>query len=228
MDDQVDITEEDDEAAWKRRREGLRAFVDTIANHVQTMALPESYLEAERCVRSLTAGDRALQLLPVIEADLLNDKEAPAIKPIRRHIRAYADKVLDIVPRFPLPETFLEVERANRYALSADRMLAQLYGPAQMVQPKAANAKAGRRPYSVEDEAEDELEDEAAEISQAEAIAAIRTTVEAKIRGIPREKLVAAQTTGFWEDGTPYDPVRPHPAKPVKTDEGPGLRSLSP
>ena len=50
--DDIDNCEPDDDAlALKARREALRSFVNDVAAHVQTLSLPETYLEAERAYR---------------------------------------------------------------------------------------------------------------------------------------------------------------------------------
>jgi|GEM_PF-1769789 len=119
--------EETDALALKQRREALRGFVDTIANHTQSLDLPETYLEAERAARAITVHARAIAILPLITGDNESDHAQAAIKPIRRRLRRYADRVMEAVTFITKPDSFLEGERAGRYALAADRMLAQIY-----------------------------------------------------------------------------------------------------
>jgi hypothetical protein len=119
--------EETDALALKRRREALRVFVDEIASHIQTLDLPETYLEAERAARAIAVHDRAIETLPLIIGDNESDHAQAALKPIRRLLRRYADRVMEAVTFIPRPDNFLEGERAGRYALAADRMLAQMY-----------------------------------------------------------------------------------------------------
>jgi hypothetical protein len=61
-----------------------------------------------------------------VGAPLKPEAEA-LITPIRRLLRRYADRVMEVATLLAKPDSFLEGERARRYALAADRMLAQLY-----------------------------------------------------------------------------------------------------
>ncbi len=154
MDEDDDIPEQSDAEALKARREALRGFVDGIAEHLRTIDLPQSFLEAERAARTLTVTDRALQVLPAFAGDLLAENDAPKIAPLRRHIRKLADKVMGAARIVPKPDTWLEGERASRYALACDRMLGQLYEA-----PKPVKVS-GRMPVAVFEGDEEMPEDD--------------------------------------------------------------------
>ena len=53
-------TFETDKDALEARLADLRAFAEDIAAHVQTLDLPETYLEAERGARAVTTMDRLM------------------------------------------------------------------------------------------------------------------------------------------------------------------------
>ena len=53
----------------------------------------------------------------------------PMRDPERLALRDHADRVLEAAAFIARPDSFLEGERAQRYALAADRMLVQLYDP---------------------------------------------------------------------------------------------------
>ena len=60
---------------------------------------------------------------------------------LRHHLRACADRLLDAADRIPYPETHLEAARAQRYALTAQALLRQLYTtprPAPVKRPRDA------------------------------------------------------------------------------------------
>jgi len=188
--------EETDALALKRRREALRGFVNAIASHIQTLDLPETCLEAERAARAITVHDRAIETLPLIIGDNESDHDQVALKPIRRLLRRYADRVMEVVTFITKPDCFLEGERAGRYALAADRMLVQLYEA-----PKPA--KAAR--FADDDmDATDETDDREEEINgRLEFIA-------------KADRLTAyyARTCGLWPDGAPFDQKAPASENP--------------
>jgi hypothetical protein len=184
--------EETDAFALKRRREALRVFVDEIASHIQTLDLPETYLEAERAARAIAVHDRAIETLPLIIGDNESDHAQAALKPIRRLLRRYADRVMEAVTFIPRPDNFLEGERAGRYALAADRMLAQMYEA-----PKPA--KAARF-------ADDDM-DETDEADTANPRAEF-------MKQADRHTVGYARNCGLWPDGTPFDKEAPAPEAP--------------
>lgn len=112
-------TTDDDAAALKARRERLRAVAIQIAEVVETIPLPHTFLEAERAARTVTIADRMILRLPPDEPE--------AVKPARQRLRIFGDRLLDTIERLTLPDTFLGAERAGRCVLATDHMLAQLY-----------------------------------------------------------------------------------------------------
>jgi len=209
----------------KARREALRAFVDDIAAHIQKLDLPETYLEAERAARCITVHDRAIQTLPLhageiarqagdpanaAKTDSNSESHAPEIlaamlKPIRRSLRRYADRVMEAVTFITRPDSFLEGERAGRYALAADRMLSQLYEAPAPKHFGAPARPARTRPVFADDLDDAEDEDEAAD---PEAQARMHAALDRKTREYVRRHC------GVWPDGTPYLPGEPEPQYP--------------
>jgi hypothetical protein len=189
--------EETDAFALKRRREAFRVFVDTIASHIQTLDLPETYLEAERAARAITVHDRAIETLPLIIGDTESDHAQAALKPIRRLLRRYADRVMEAVTFIPKPLCFLEGERAGRYALAADRMLAQLYEAPRIDTPKPAKTA------HFADDDMDETDDEDTPNPRAEFM-----------KQADRYTVGYARKCGLWPDGTPFDKEAPAPEAP--------------
>ncbi len=127
-----------DAAALQARRDMLGDFVAAVSHAVQAFGMPASYRDAERATRAITIGDRVLQRVAVLE-DAGDDAHAPRpARAARLAFRDLADQVMARTQALPMPRNFLESERAFRYALSADRMLSQLYLP-----PKPARRLAG-------------------------------------------------------------------------------------
>ncbi len=193
--------EETDALALKRRREALRVFVDEIASHIQTLDLPETYLEAERAARAITVHDRTIETLPLIIGDNESDHAQAALKPIRRLLRRYADRVMEAVTLIPKPDNFLEGERAGRYALAADRMLAQMYEA-----PKPA--KAAR----FADDDMDETEETETSGEQPNWRLEYITKADRRLSRF-------AGDCGIWPDGTPFDPDTPAPEDPWRMSD---------
>jgi hypothetical protein len=52
--------------------------------------------------------------------------------PVRLRLRNYADRLMEATALLDKPTCYLEGERAQRYALAADRMLGQLYEPVKL------------------------------------------------------------------------------------------------
>ncbi|MFT4076429.1 MAG: hypothetical protein QM647_12965 [Asticcacaulis sp.] len=175
----------------------MRAFVDDIASHIQTLDLPTTYLEAERAARAITVHDRAIETLPLIPGDTASDHADAAIKPLRRLLRRYADRVMEAVTLITKPDSFLEGERAGRYALAADRMLSQLYEAPRADTPKPA--KAARFA--------DDLDDEDDQAEATDWRAEFMARVERYATGCVRR-------SGIWPDGTAFDKDAPAPEDP--------------
>ena len=266
--DRID-TPEDDGAALKSRREALRGFVNDIADHVQTLSLPESYLEAERACRCVTIHDRVIQTLPLIAGDdllamqvkeglplppfapqmvpaldkrctfdgayphewggrgepLVEDFTGRAgmlpdavLKPIRRHLRVYADRVMEATALLPKPTSFLEGERAGRYALACDRMLTQLYTMPKATPtaaPKAAAAKLSKRfrnPDGILMDRDEDYDGDEVDAAEAEELTdeQVDDWVEKIEARVHEEARAEAKADGFWTyDGEPFDPTDP-------------------
>ncbi len=205
--------QETDAEALTRRRAALRGFVDEIAAHIQTLRLPETWLEAERAARCVTVHDRALQILPQLTREAPASPDAPAspepdvttaVQPLRRLLRRYADRVMEAATFILKPDSFLEGERAGRYALAADRMLSQLYEEPKAPASRAASGgvsgafastNAGTPAFA--DDVEDE-DDTGAQIK----------IINDRISRLLR--IYAAQC-GCWPDGTPCEPGDPEP-----------------
>jgi hypothetical protein len=114
---------EDDQAILTASRARLRAYAALVAEAVESIDMPETFLEGERAARAVIAADRMVTNLPVAEIA----EAAPLIAPARKRLRVYAHRLLDTIEKLPLPKTFLEGERAGRCVLATDRMLSQLY-----------------------------------------------------------------------------------------------------
>lgn len=180
-----------DEAALIARRERLRAFAADVADCVEAIPMPESFLEGERAVRTVTIADRILARLPDERAqDEYTQAHASAIGwPERLRLRTYADRLLDTVYDLPKPECFLEAERAGRFTLAADRMLTQLYG-----RPKPKSS--GR--YGDEDDMDGE-----ADADTPEEVA--RKNLWYLTGFISKQTAHHARVCGVWPDGQPFD-----------------------
>jgi hypothetical protein len=195
---------EDDAALLATRRLTVRAYADRIAHIVEGLDLPETFLEAERAARAITAADRIIQQLPAIPEDQPenpnnNDSDADQapviIKPPRRRLRVFADRLLTVIGLIPDPDSFLEGERAGRCLLATDRMLSQLYEA-----PKA-NARFPKSPAFADDLDEDDRED----------TPNWRAEFMAKA---DRYAVGYARRCGIWPDGTPCAEGEPVPDDP--------------
>ena len=215
----IDTCEPDDALALKARREALRAFVNDVAAHVQTLSLPETYLEAERACRCIAIHDRVIQTLPLIAGDALlgdgpGDKPDAILKPIRRHLRVYADRVMETTAALPKPSSFLEGERAGRYALACDRMLTQLYtAPKAVVTAKTA-ARPVRNPDGIWMDRDKDADAYGGELDTEEAEPLTDEQVDEWVEKfetwIHAEARAEAKVEGFWDyDGEPFDPTDP-------------------
>jgi len=69
---------QDDATALATRRLTLRAYADHIAQIVEGLDLPDTFLEAERIARAITAADRIIQQPPLTLEE---------IAPARRRLR---------------------------------------------------------------------------------------------------------------------------------------------
>ncbi len=187
-----------DLAALASRRADVREFVEDIAAHVRGLGMPETYRAANSVVRAITLSDRFLQAVPPPEPGetaekpspgqpAAGPKASPVRDPHRLALRDHADQVMAAVRRIPKPASFLEGERAVRYALSADRMLVQLYTPPKPARPADDAGDDAERIYP------DDLETWKATLLE-RLLKLIRNT---------------ASCNGYWPDGSPYD--REHP-----------------
>ncbi|WKL57064.1 hypothetical protein Q1W73_15570 [Asticcacaulis sp. ZE23SCel15] len=139
--------------------------------------------------------------------------DAEALKMRRLRLRAFADRLLEAVEMIPMPDSFLEAERAHKAVRACDAMLVQLYGePAEKLSPaprSTAASGASRRP-SRDDADDDDLEG----LSEAERIdhEAQAFLEMAEIIGTRLDRIHKAQAEahGFWPDGTPYDESDPN------------------
>ena len=194
-------TTDDDAAALKARRERLRVLAAQVAEVVESIAMPDTFLEAERAARTLTVADRMILRLPPDEPE--------AVKPARQRLRVHADRLLDAIERLTLPDSFLGAERASRCVLATDRMLSQLYEAprtelARVELPGFVGGKAARpaakSTASRFDDEEDEDEDREPTGDEYKAVIAFR------LDHIVRSR---ARQNGVWNDGHPYDPAEP-------------------
>ena len=191
---------EDDATALATRRLTVRAYADHIARIVESLDLPETFLEAERAARAITAADRLIQQLPNIPEDQVGAAEdAPVvIKPPRRRLRAFADQLIKVIGYIADPDSFLEGERAGRCLLATDRMLSQLYEA-----PKA-NARFPKSPAFADDDLDEE---ESAYPSGKDWKLDLQNRVD-------RMTKAHARNCGVWPDGSPCLPGAPEPALP--------------
>ena len=197
-----------DIAVLKARQAGLRAFMEDIAEHVMSRQLPGTFLEAERSVRAVTVADRFLQTVPASASREDGGRGAtpdasPVRDPYRLRLRVYADKVMEAVTFITKPDTFLEGERAGRYAWNANRMLVQLYTP-----PKAGKPAVGDPDMDAPD-----MDDDAG-------------GRDALVNRLTSMVHTCAGQWGFWPDGTPFREgcaaPRTHMFAPDQTWPAPG------
>ena len=201
---------ENDQAELKAARTRLRAFAALVAEAVESIDMPETFLEGERAARAVIMADRMVTNLPVAEIPEAEEasEAAPIIAPARKRLRLYAHRLLDTIERLPLPKIFLEGERAGRCVLATDRMLSQLYEAprpevTRMEVPgftglktarPAAKSAAGRFDDDEDDEDREPTGDDY------KAVLAFRLDHIVHCR---------AQQSGQWNDGHPYDPADP-------------------
>jgi hypothetical protein len=127
--------------------------------------------------------------------------------PVRLSLRAYADRVMEAATFIPKPDSFLEGERAGRYAAACERMLTQLYAPPKSKTPG----------FDAEDEDRDTPAPYVKPGSQwveEEGMFQWQLDLEQKLLRIARH----AKSTGFFPNGTPYpaeDPVANQPPDPL-------------
>jgi len=201
MDGADDI--DNDQAELTAARVRLRALAGLVAEAVESIDMPETFLEGERAARAVIMADRMVTNLPVEE--MLAAEAVPLIAPARKRLRVYAHRLLDTIERLPLPKTFLEGERAGRCVLATDRMLSQLYEAPRPEAPRAGlSGLAGlKAPKSTASRfAEDDEDDEDRELTTEE----IRAVLAFRLDHIVRHR---AKQSGFWNDGHPYDPADP-------------------
>lgn len=208
MDRPSDI--ENDQAELKAARARLRTFAALVAEVVESIDMPETFLEGERAARAVIMADRMVTQLPEPETTSTEavPYEASVIAPARKRLRLYAHRLLDVIERLPLPKTFLEGERAGRCVLATDRMLSQLYEAprpevTRMELPGFSGLKAARpAPKSTAGCFDDDDDDEDREPSGNDYKAVLAFRLDHIVRS-------RAKQSGFWNDGHPYDPADP-------------------
>ena len=200
---------ENDQAELKAARARLRAFASLVAEAVESIDMPETFLEGERAARAVIMADRMVTNLPVAEIPETEDasEAAPIIAPARKRLRLYAHRLLDTIERLPLPKTFLEGERAGRCVLATDRMLSQLYEAprpevTRMEVPGVAGLKAARPAHKSATKRFDDEDGEDREPTGDDYKAVLAFRIDHLVRS-------RAKQSGFWNDGHPYDPAEP-------------------
>lgn len=200
MDKASDI--ENDQAELKTARARLRALAGLVAEAVESIDMPETFLEGERAARAVIAADRMVASLPVVE--ISEAEAAPLIAPARKRLRVYAHRLLAAIENLTLPTTFLEGERAGRCVLATDRMLSQLYEAPRPEAPRVefAGLKTTRPAPKSTSRFDDDDDDEDRELTTEE----VRAMVAFRLDHIVRSR---AKQSGVWNDGHPYDPGDP-------------------
>lgn len=198
---------ENDQAELKAARARLCAFAGLVAEAVESIDMPETFLEGERAARAVIMADRMVSHLPVAEIpETEGEPEAvPLIAPARKRLRVYAHRLLDTIEQLPLPKTFLEGERAGRCVLATDRMLSQLYEvpAAETFRAGLSGLKAaGPAPKSNAASRFDDDDDEDRELT----IEEVRAVLAFRLDHIVRRR---AEQSGVWNDGHPYEPDDP-------------------
>ena len=223
--------EQADAAALNARLARLRAFAEDIAARLQTLPAPETWLDAARAARAIRTADQALTLLPETPpppcgADAgglgeTGDGEGatPTLQPLRQHLRACADRLLDAADRIPYPETHLEAARAQRYALTAQAMLRQLYTtpkPAPVKRPRDAGDfhifyhawdDAGGRDDRLPGDPDFRVDNINCIPLPGEEDRDVWEIIEATDR--EQERADDAEDCGYWPDGVEFDPGDP-------------------
>ena len=199
-----------DLAALEMRQADLRLFVEEMTEIVMALPMPETFAEADRSVRAITAADRFLQRVPPSPACEVKGGPvepgkagvSPVRDPLRLRLRPHANNLMAATRQITKPACFLEGERALRYALSANRMLTQLYTPPKATKPS--------RPAWLDSEDDDaELFDTSRYADPLEAKLADRLCAEAR---------KAAIAAGYWPDGSDYNPEDPDYWKNTPSD----------
>lgn len=96
-----------------------------------------------------------------------------ALKQRRQRLRALADRLLEATESIPLPDTFLEAERAHKAVRACDTLLVQLYSDPRPPAPNAPHAKSASKranPVDDEDDADDDLFADLPEVLRAEIL----------------------------------------------------------
>ena len=207
-----DDTPNPDLATLERLQADLRLFVEEMTEIVMALPMPETFAEADRSVRAVTAADRFLQRVPPSPAYEVKGGPvepgqkgvSPVRDPLRLKLRPHANKVMAATRQITKPASFLEGERALRYALSANRMLTQLYTP-----PKAARPSRDAWRDSDADPWSEEPTYTGPYADALEAKLADRLCAEAR---------KAAIAAGHWPDGSDYNPEDPDYWKNTPSD----------
>ncbi|MEI9902986.1 MAG: hypothetical protein WDN06_02635 [Asticcacaulis sp.] len=207
-----DDTPNPDLAALETREADLRLFVEEMTEIVMALPMPETFAEADRSVRAVTAADRFLQRVPPSPAYEVKggpvepgkERGSPVRDPHRLKLRTHGDKLMATARGIDKPTCFLEGERALRYALSTHRMLTQLYTPPKATRPsRDAWSDSDADPWSQEAAYTGPYAD------PLEARLADRLCAEAR---------KAAIAAGYWPDGSTYNPEDPDYWKNTPSD----------
>jgi len=175
----------DDLTALQSGRDRLRALAARVAEAIEAIPMPDSFLEAERAARSVTTADRMIRHLP-------QDEDAQVI--VRKKLKAYGGRLLDAIETLPLPKTHTDGERAGRCVLATERMLTQLHAPRL---PKAERAL-----RFAADRMDDEPDGEAPPLDEAmRAWNKVETMIDRMTRGYAAQR-------DTWPDGAPFDRSR--------------------
>jgi hypothetical protein len=172
----------DDLTALQSGRHRLRALAARVAEAIEAIPMPDSFLEAERAARAATTADRMITRLP---------QDGDAQTTLRATLKAYGGRLLDTLETLPLPKTHTDGERAGRCVLATERMLTQLHAP------RLPKAEATRPRF-----ADDLLDDETPPPTDpVDAWNEVQAMIDRATRGY-------AQRRDIWPDGAPYDRSR--------------------
>jgi hypothetical protein len=185
-----DPTSAADAAALLARRGRMRSVAGRVAQSVEAIDMPGTFVDAERAVRAITLADRMLVRLP--------EPGQNGVTPARQRLRAFADQILAIIEALPSPKTFRDVERAARCVLASDTLLVQLYSP-----PKAAK-RARKDRFDIDACDEDTGDSPEADPAESDSDGVTGALFER----LDHVALAHAHQTGFYPDGTACDPAR--------------------
>lgn len=172
----------DDLTALQSGRARLRALAARVAEAIEAIPMPDSFLEAERAARAVTTADRMISRLPQ------DEDEAQAA--IRATLKTYGGRLLDTLETMPLPKTHTDGERAGRCVLATERMLTQLHAP------RLPKAEATRHRF-----ADDLLDDETPPGDPVDAWNEVQSMIDKATRGY-------AERRNIWPDGAVFNRSR--------------------